>query len=484
MRYKALPVSLRLRRSEPPNEPQRGLRPEEPRRRLRDTVATALMVASLPISLFVVFSAMAAGPALRVSGTAEPGLQIAVQGAGFDRNTRVQLTWDGSLQGMPLARSGKGGSFQTHMTIPASAAAGNHVLAAMSVQRQRSKPLPGRRSGGAAASTVLASVTVRVVNPSSSSSSPTPSPTARVTPTPTQSATSTPTPTSRPTAVPTATPTPVITPLPSPSSSPSGGVSHVFVVVMENHAYSQAWNTASTPYTTSLANSFARASNYFAITHPSLPNYLDMYAGSNYSITNDCSPSSTCHVNARHLADNLDAAGKTWKFYQESMPAPCTLVTSGTYAPKHNPVIYFDDVRLNPTRCASHVLNYSALAGDLRSASTTPSFSFITPNLCNDTHDCSSATGDTWLSRNIPPILASPACTTQRCLVIVTFDEDDSSQSNHVLTIFAGSAARTGFVSSTRYNHFSLLRTIEMLLGVPTQTANDAGATAMTAMLR
>jgi acid phosphatase len=258
----------------------------------------------------------------------------------------------------------------------------------------------------------------------------------------------------------------------------------VFVVVMENHGYSQVWNTSATPYTTALANGYARAANYYAITHPSLPNYLDLYGGSNYSITNDCSPSGSCHINARHLADNLEAAGKTWKFYQESMPAPCTLTTSGTYAPKHNPVIYFDDVRLNATRCASHVVSYAALASDLTSAASTPNFVFITPNLCNDTHDCSVGTGDTWLSRNLPAILSSPSCTTQRCLLILTWDEDDSSQSNHVLTVFAGSAARTGSVSSTRYDHFSLLLTIETLLGVPTQTANDAAATAMSDMLK
>jgi len=476
MRYKALPVSLRFRRSstpgQPPAEPPSGERPA----RLRDIFATALMVASVPISLFVVFIAMAAVPALHVSGTAEPGLQIVVQGTNFPRNTRVQLTWDGASQGMPLARGDKSGSFQTNVTVPMSTTAGNHVLAAISVQQGRGK------NSARAASTVLASVTIRVVLPSTGSSSPTPSPTVRVTPTPSPSATATPT--TRPTASPTPTPSPRVTPTPTSSSAPAGGVSHVFVVVMENHGYSQVWNTSSTPYTTSLANTYARAANYYAITHPSLPNYLDLYGGSNYSITNDCSPSSSCHINARHLADNLDAAGKTWKFYQESMPAPCTLVTSGSYAPKHNPVIYFDDVRLNPTRCASHVVNYSALATDLHATSTTPNFAFITPNLCNDTHDCSSATGDTWLSHNLPPILTSPACTTQRCLVVLTWDEDDSSQSNHILTVFPGSAARSGAVSSTRYNHFSLLRTIEMRLGVPTQTANDAATVPMTDMLR
>jgi hypothetical protein len=261
-------------------------------------------------------------------------------------------------------------------------------------------------------------------------------------------------------------------------------VDHVFTIVMENHAYSQVWNTASTPYTTSLANDYARASNYYAITHPSLPNYLDLYGGSNYGITSDCNPSSSCDVAAVNLADNLDAAGLTWKGYFESMPAPCYTSDSGDYIAHHNPFIYFNDIRLNAVRCATHVVNYNALAVDLSTAATTPNYVFIEPNNCHNTHDCSVATGDAWLSNNVPMILNSPACTVQTCLLILTWDEDDGSAGNHVLTVFAGSAARTSAVSSVRYNHFSALRTVEDLLGVPTQTSNDANATPMTDLLR
>ena len=253
---------------------------------------------------------------------------------------------------------------------------------------------------------------------------------------------------------------------------------------MENHAESQVWGTPGTPYTTAFAQANARAADYYAITHPSLPNYLDLYAGSSYGITANCNPSSSCHINARNLADNLEAAGLSWKGYFESMPAPCYTSDSGAYVAHHNPFIYFDDIRTNAVRCAAHVVNYAALASDLRSAATTPTFAFITPNQCNSTHDCSVATGDTWLSRNLPAILASPACTTQSCLLILTWDEDDSSQGNHILTVFAGSAARTGSVSNARYDHFSLLRTVEAVLGVPTQTNRDAAAAVMSDMLK
>lgn len=308
-------------------------------------------------------------------------------------------------------------------------------------------------SGGAAATATLGPA------------SPTPSPTSV---------------SSTPTAAP-ATPTMTATSAPPPT----GGIQHVFVIVMENKSYSQVWNTSSSRYITSLGNSYVRATNYHATAHPSLPNYLEMYAGSNYGITTDCSPSSTCHSSARSLADNLEAAGLSWKAYEESMPAPCYVTTSGNYAPKHDPFVYFDDIRNDGARCSSHVVPYTALPGDLGSASSTPNFAFITPDLCSDMHNCSIKTGDTWLKQNVPPILNSPACTSDKCLLILTWDEDNGSSGNRVLTIFAGSGAQTGgATSAVPYTHYSLLRTVEYIFGLPTQTGNDAAASPMTDMLR
>ncbi len=262
-------------------------------------------------------------------------------------------------------------------------------------------------------------------------------------------------------------------------------ITHVFLILMENHSYTQVWNTASTPYITSLGKAYARASNYHAITHPSLPNYLDIFAGSNYSITNDCSPSSTCHINGRSVADTLQNKGLTWKFYEESMPAPCYLTGSGNYAPKHNPAVYFDDIRTNSTRCKSHDIGYSPLLSDLTYLSTTPNYAFITPNLCNDMHNCSVSAGDSWLKNHVPTILKSPACVSAKCLVVITWDEDDKSSGNHVLTIFAGSGAKTaGFVSAVSYTHYSLLRTVEYIFGLGTLTTHDYSASPMTDMLR
>jgi phosphatidylinositol-3-phosphatase len=275
----------------------------------------------------------------------------------------------------------------------------------------------------------------------------------------------------------------VVNPGTSTSSTPSA-IKHVFVIVMENHSYSEVWNRGTTPYTTQLGTTYARATNYHAIGHPSLPNYLEMYGGSRYGISTDCSPSSSCHVNARNLADNLDAKGLKWKAYMDSMPAPCYIKTSGEYAPKHNPLVYFDDIRTNSARCSSHVVSFSALAGDLSALSTTPNYAFISPNLCNNMHSCSISTGDNWLRGHVPAILNSAACKVDTCLVMLTWDEDDGSSSNHVLTIFAGSGAKAGASSSASYSHYSLLRTVEAIFGLPTQTSNDAGASVMRDMLR
>ena len=381
----------------------------------------------------------------------------------------TSITYDAlPVMGSSLASSGAvvGGTWASLDVTSYVTAEGTYSLA-LTTPGSTAISLASRESGANSPRLVLTLGT-------SSGSTATPTATAGPssgTPTPTiPSATATP-------ASATATPTPVV--------SSAGAIQHVFIIVMENHSYSQVWNTSSTHYITQLGNNYVRATDYHAITHPSLPDYLDMYGGSNYGITTDCSPSSSCHVNARNLADNLEAAGLTWKGYMESMPSPCYLTTSGNYAPKHNPFVYFDDIRTNVARCRSHVVPYTDLAGDLASASTTPDYLFISPDQCDDMHSCSIKTGDDWLKNNVPTILNSPACTSEKCLLILTWDEDNGSSGNQVLTIFAGSGAKTGgATSSAAYNHFSLLRTVEQVFGLPTQTGNDAAASPMTDMLR
>ena len=150
---------------------------------------------------------------------------------------------------------------------------------------------------------------------------------------------------------------------------------------MENKAYGQIVGSSQAPYFNSLASRYALATNYHAVTHPSLPNYLAMTGGSTFGIASDCT---TCWINATNIVDRIEASGRTWKAYQESMPSACFVGDSYPYAQKHDPFIYYNDIRNNAARC-SRIVPYSQLGSDLGAAATTPAFGFITPNMCNDT---------------------------------------------------------------------------------------------------
>src|SRR5207247_302578 len=163
------------------------------------------------------------------------------------------------------------------------------------------------------------------------------------------------------------------------------------------------------------------ATQYYAISHPSLPNYLAMTAGSTFGITSDCT---TCWVGATNLADQIEAGGRSWKAYLEGMPSACFVGDAYPYMQKHNPWIYYNDIRTNAARCSAHVVPFTQLGADLASGSV-PSYVWITPNMCNDMHDCSIATGDSWLRSQVPAILNSAAYRNGGVLVI-TWDEGKS----------------------------------------------------------
>lgn len=264
------------------------------------------------------------------------------------------------------------------------------------------------------------------------------------------------------------------------ASTKSGSLDHVFIIVEENQPYDAVIGNKSAPYINSLAGKYSLATNYLALTHPSLPNYLELTSASDQGVTSDCSPPSAgCEVNAVNIADGVEKAGRSWRAYMESMPSSCYAFNSGTYATKHNPFVYYVDIMHNTTRCANHIVSFTQLSSDLSSAQSTPNYVFITPDLCNDTHDCSVSTGDDWLARNVPLILGSPAFTTQNSLLVVTWDEGNST-TNHIPTVLAGSAVKTSYQSTQYYNHYSLLHTIEHYWGIPAMTSNDSQAPLMT----
>jgi hypothetical protein len=313
--------------------------------------------------------------------------------------------------------------------------------------------------------------------------------------TPTETATSTPTDTPSPTVAATSTPAaapsgvlylpllissgaslsiPTVTPSATPTLVPSGGIpafSHVFIIVMENEAIENILGNSSAPYINSLARQYSVAANYYGTVHTSLPNYIAIISGDTQGITQNCS---SCFVDAPTIVDQLETAGKTWKAYMESMPSPCFVGDADPlYRQKHNPFIYFDNIRTNPARC-NNIVPFSEFQSDLQ-ANTLPDYIWITPNMCNDIHDCPLATGDSWLETWVSKIVASPAWQ-QNGVLFLTFDEsalnDDTgccqyAVGGHILTMVISPLAKAGYQSTVAYDHYSLLRTIEQAWNLP-----------------
>ena len=251
-------------------------------------------------------------------------------------------------------------------------------------------------------------------------------------------------------------------PAPAPAAVPA--FSHIFVIVMENHEYGSVIGRPDAPYVNSLAATYGLATNYFAASHPSLPNYLALTAGSTFGITSDCT---TCYVNATNIADQVETSRRSWKAYMEDMPTPCYMgASAGNYAMKHNPFMYYTDIRDNAPRCAAHVVPFTQFGVDM-STGQVPNFVWITPNMCNDTHDCAVSTGDAWLGNVVPRITGSAAFRNGGVLFI-TWDEGSSNASccgdawgGHVATLVISPRSIAAARSSIAENHYSLLRTIE-----------------------
>jgi hypothetical protein len=250
---------------------------------------------------------------------------------------------------------------------------------------------------------------------------------------------------------------------PSPDPSPVAAPTHVFVIVMENRSYAQA---ISTGYVAQLAAQYAVATDYHGVSHPSLPNYLALTSGSTWGIADD----SFHALPAGGLGAQLTSAGIDWRAYMEGMSNGC-FHSPYPYALKHNPFAYYGST------CPSQVVPFTQFASDM--AGTVPQFAWITPNLCNDGHDCSSSVADAWLAKTVPTILNSTAWQNSGMLVI-TWDEGEDS-ANSVLTVIIRPNA-VAHRSSTPYNHYSLLATIEDTLGVP-RLGQAAQATPMTDLM-
>lgn len=254
---------------------------------------------------------------------------------------------------------------------------------------------------------------------------------------------------------------------------------HIVIIVEENRGYKAVMESADAPYIKQLATTYGQASQYFALFHPSLPNYLAMTGGTNGGIEQNCAPAPSCELTSKSIVDEIEATGRSWKGYMESMPTACSMQDSGLYAVRHNPFVYYKNLANDQQRCQQHDVSLDQLYKDLES-NKLPNFSFITPNLCNDMHDCSVATGDKWLASVVPKLLQSSAFKDKKSLLIITWDEAERTDAeNRIPTILAGPVVKKGYNSSTNYTHYSLLKTIEEAWGVSPLTESDKKAASL-----
>jgi phosphatidylinositol-3-phosphatase len=250
---------------------------------------------------------------------------------------------------------------------------------------------------------------------------------------------------------------------------------HVVWVLFENKKYADIIGSSDAPYINALAGRCGLATNFFAESHPSLPNYIAMTSGGVQGIKDDSGPSS--HLLG--VPSIFSQLGSNWRALAESMPSNCAKSDSGLYAVRHNPAVYFTS--LSGT-CAQQDVPLSD-PPDLSAK-----FTFITPNSCDDMHSCPTGkdarsqihNGDTWLSQWAPKLLSTPEYRAGNTVIFITWDEDDYSTNQHIATLVLAPSTPSGTQDGGHYDHYSLLRTTEDLLHLP-PLGSAAGASSMRA---
>jgi acid phosphatase len=239
---------------------------------------------------------------------------------------------------------------------------------------------------------------------------------------------------------------------------------------MENHSYADIVGNPAAPFINELARRGALFTRSYAITHPSEPNYLALFSGSTQGVADDGCP---YRFSAPNLAADLIKAGKSFAGYAEDLPGSGSPACSaGEYARKHVPWTDFSNV---PSSVSLPFTSFPAAA-----FVQLPAVSFVIPDLCQDMHDCSIATGDSWLRAHIGGY--ADWAMSHDSLLILTWDEDDGSQANHIVTIFAGQPVRPGSYAEP-ITHYSVLATIEAAYALP-RDGQAATATPITDIWR
>jgi len=260
------------------------------------------------------------------------------------------------------------------------------------------------------------------------------------------------------------------------ATPPPAVYDHVVWIWFENHAYDEIVGSPDAPYMNRLAARCGLATDYHALTHPSLPNYIAATSGMSVTalgpLREDCDGTGSCRLDA----PNLFLQAPSWGAYAEAMPSPCATGFVGAYAANHNPPVYYT----NLADCAQHDVGLPSLWRQL-AAARLPAFVLVVPNRCHSMHDCPVSTGDRWLKRTLARIFRSVAYRRGRMAVFVTFDESaDADPENHVATCVIARSTRAGGRAAAPFTHYSLLRTTEELLGL-SLLGDAAGAPSMRA---
>jgi phosphatidylinositol-3-phosphatase len=251
-------------------------------------------------------------------------------------------------------------------------------------------------------------------------------------------------------------------------TAPPPTYDHVIWIVMENHSYDQIIGSSDAPYINQLVARFGLATDFYAESHPSLPNYVAMTSGSTQGLADD-DPPADHPLDVPSIFSLLPAGGS--RSLEESMPSNCAKTDSGEYAVRHNPQAYY--VNLGDD-CGK----YNVPLGDTPDLSAR--FTFVTPNLINDMHDGTVSDGDTWLSTFIPKVLSSAEYTGGRTALFITWDEDDDLLGdNHIPTLVIAPSVAPGTRVTTRLDHYAILRATQEMLDVTPLLGNAATAADM-----
>lgn len=290
-----------------------------------------------------------------------------------------------------------------------------------------------------------------------------------------------------PTPLPTATAMASSTPAQTPALSVPE-FEHIVIIVFENWPSDTSLEDPLMPVFNQYAQEYTLLTQYYGVTHPSLPNYLALISGETFGVTENCTD---CFFNAQTLPDLIEASGRTWRTYQEDMPEPCYVDSTDSYAQKHNPFVYFDAIRLNKLRCNKAVVSLDALQMDVKEDQL-PNFIFITPNICNDAHDCTLDVADKWLKSQLDFLVPALGGADGNYLLSLMFEEGDDNAGccglpednagGRIPVVLVSPHVKNNYKDDTPYSHYSLLRTISDSWGLPyLGHAADAGTQSIVA---